>query len=202
MELDQAGASFKLRFKHLPAPLFLQGVAAAANQMFGAEAGKYLELRPGAAYHFTLEVRDLGGGHARLLVQGETLPRGPLGQLALYPAQGVAEAETDLLLLTKSLRVLQVLGLTEREARYLLVDAPGDFDNVSLSDLPTAEVGDTDPERTAAAARCRRFLRLVAYVQVRRDLAEGTNDLIELFEAQRGGRRGCRVPGAGTADAT
>ncbi len=194
VELDKTGAAFELRFEHRATPLFLHGVADVDNKVFGTEAGKYLELQPGAAYSFTLAVRNLGGGHARLLVQGETLPKGPLSQLALYPAQGVAAAEQALLLLTKALRVLQVLGLSEREARYLLADAPGDFDNVSLSELPTGEGGDTPAERIAAAARCRAFLRLAAYVQVRRDLAEGTNDLIDLFEAQAAGGPAAAYP--------
>ena len=70
----------------------------------------------------------------------------------------------------------------EREIRYLLTH-PTDFDGVSLSELPTATVGDGSAERTSTARRFGRFRRLAAYARLKRDLAGGSDDLIDVFEA-------------------
>ncbi len=40
-------------------------------------------------YHFTFDAHNLGGGDARLLVQGETLPKDQLAQLTLYAQSSV-----------------------------------------------------------------------------------------------------------------
>lgn len=133
-------------------------------------------------YRFALEVKNLNGGQARLLVQGETLPKGPLSQLKLYPATALDAAERALTLLHKALQLVQTLGLSEREVRYLLTHA-ADFGGVSLSELPTALVGDTPAEKTATEQRFARFRRLAAYARLKREMAGGTEDLIGIFEA-------------------
>ena len=103
-------------------------------------------------YRFTMEIKKLDGGGARMLVQGETLPKGPLGQLSLYPSSVIQGAEQAVVLLNKALQLLQALGLSERAARYLLTHA-SDFGNMNLSELPTAPVGDTDAEKAEAVKR-------------------------------------------------
>lgn len=171
--LDKQNAEAELRFDHLP-QAFLSGTA--AND--GAEISEYLELKPGVPYRFTLEVKKLNGGEVRLLVQGETLPKGSLSQLTLYPQTAIARAEHALLLLMKVLQLIQSLNLSEREVRYLLTHG-ADFDNLDLSKLPTRTAGDTPAGAKALFAQ---FLRLAGYARLKRDLAAGTDDLIGIFE--------------------
>ncbi|MCS6940509.1 MAG: hypothetical protein NZM94_14610, partial [Roseiflexus sp.] len=175
IELEKQNAEAELRFAHLPEPVFLKGTAAADNSTLGNGPDEFLELKAGVPYRFTLELKKLGGGYGRLLVQGETLPRGPLSQLRLYPAHAWDAAEHALLLLTKSLQLVQGLGLTEREIRYILTHA-ADFDGVSLSELPTVA-------NNNATQRFARFRRLAAYARLKREMAGGTEDLISVFEA-------------------
>lgn len=175
IELERQNAEAELRFVHLPEPVFLKGTAAGDNTTFGNEPNEFLELKAGVPYRFTLELKSLNGGQARLLVQGETLPKGPLSQIKLYPAAGWDVAERALLLLTKSLQIVQGLVLTERELRYILTNAT-DFGGVNLSELPTAPVD-------SATQRFARLRRLAAYARLRREMAGGTEDLISVFEA-------------------
>ena len=177
--LDKAGAEAELCFDHLPAPLFN---AAATDQGGGAplaQPEEYLELKAGVPYRFTLEFRKLGGGGARLQVQGETLPRDGLAQLTLYPAAEVERSARAHVLLAKSLQLIQALGLSEREVRYLLANAK-DFGDVALSTLPTRAEDDKDP-----VALFGQFLRLAGYAALKRDLAGGSDDLIGVFEAAK-----------------
>jgi hypothetical protein len=189
IELGKQNAEADLRFDHLPASLFLQGVAPADNTVFGNQPDKFLELKPGILYSFSLDLRKLNSGQARLLVQGETIPKGSIAQLTLYPADTMEGAERAVLLLAKVLQLLQGLDLTEREIRYLLVHS-ADFGGVNLSELPTRAPEDTPAEKAAAAQRFGRFLRLAAYSRLKRDLAAGTTDLIGLFEANGTGDLG------------
>lgn len=182
IELDKQNAAAELRFAHLPEPLFLSGTAASDNATLGNGPNEFLELKAGVPYRFSLELKRLNGGQARLLVQGETLPKRPLSQLKLTPASVWDAAERALLLLTKSLQLVSGLGLSEREVRYLLTHA-ADFGGVSLSELPTAPVGETPAEKTATEQRFARFRRLAAYARLKRDMAGGTEDLIGIFEA-------------------
>jgi len=173
--LGKAGATAELLFPDLPAPIVLQGTAAAD----GAEVSGYLELAPNLPHRFTLTVTQLAGGDARALVQGETLAKDGLGQLALAPRSAVGRAERALLLLTNALRIIDRLGLTAREVRHLLTHS-ADFGGLSLSALPTQPADDTP---AAAAALFAQFLRLVGYTQLKQDLAAGSDDLIGVFEA-------------------
>ena len=181
--LDKQDAEAELSFDHLPEPVLWNGSAPADNAVLGDKPEEYLELKPGILYRFTLYLRKLNGGEARLRVQGETLPKDRLAQLALYPLAAIEGAERALLVLTKSLQLVQSLGLSEREVRYLLTHAAA-FDGLSLSDLP-ASTGDDSPE--GAEARFRQFLRLAGYTRLKRDLAGGTDDLIGIFEANETG---------------
>lgn len=176
--LDKQNAEAVLRFDHLPNPEFLSGAAAADNAVLGNQPNEFLELNPGIPYRFSLDLKKLNGGEARLLVQGETLPKGSVSQFTLYPLTAVQGAESAVLLLTKVLQLVQSLGLNEREIRYLLTHAAA-FDGLSLSQLPTRSSDDTP----AAKALFGQFLRLAGYVRLKLDLAGGTDDLIGVFEA-------------------
>ncbi|WP_448544495.1 neuraminidase-like domain-containing protein [Roseiflexus sp.] len=182
IELDKRNAEAELRFAHLPEPVFIKGTAANDNDTLGDQAGEFLELQAGVPYRFTLELKNLNGGQARLLVQGETLAKGPLSQLKLYPATTWEMAERAWLLLGKSLQLVQDLGLSERELRYILTHAT-DFGGVSLSELPTEAVGDSLAEKTATEQRFARFRRLAAYARLKAEMAGGTEDLIGVFKA-------------------
>ena len=143
------------------------------------KSDEYLELKPGVPYRFTLALRTLNGGEARLLVQGETLPKDGLAHLTLYPLTAIERGERALLLLSKALQLIQGLNLSEREVRYLLAHA-ADFDNLNLSKLPTRK---SDDSPAAARALFTQFLRLAGYARLKRDLAGTTDDLIGIFEA-------------------
>ncbi len=182
VELDEQNAEAELRFTHRPEPVFLKGAAAADHATLGDQPGEFLELKAGVPYRFSLDLQKLNGGDARLQVQGETLPKGPMSQLTLYPAAAIDAAERAMTLLNKALQSMQSLGLSERDIRYLLTHA-ADFGNASLSELPTQAGGDTPAEKSAMEQRFAQFRRLAAYARLKRDLAGGTDDLIGIFEA-------------------
>jgi hypothetical protein len=181
LALDRAGAQVALRFDHLADPTFWSGTAAADGDILGGEPEQFIELKPGIAYRFHVELHNLNGGNARLSVQGETLPKDTLAQLALSPLAAIDAAERAVALLTKAIQLLLSLGLNERETRYLLTHA-SDFDNLSLNDLPTQRIGDAPADVAAAAQRFKQFLRLADYTRLKRDLAAATDDLIAIFE--------------------
>jgi hypothetical protein len=176
VELDAAAANVELRFDHLPAPVVLNAVAG------GGRSSDALELKPEFLYGYTLTVKNLAGGRARMLAVGETLAKGDLSQLSLYPAGVLKCGEGAVLLSSKAIQLIGQLGLSEREIRYLLTHA-GDFGQLNLSDLPVEPVGDADDEKKNTTVRFGWFLRLASYVRMKRDLAGGTDDLIGLFEA-------------------
>ena len=79
-----------------------------------------------------------------------------MSQLTLYPLSAMSRRRSArLLLLTKALQLVQSLGLSEREIRYLLTHA-ADFDDVNLSELPTRAVGDTPAEKSGHRATLQR----------------------------------------------
>jgi hypothetical protein len=180
--LDKQNAEAELRFPDLPKPVVFTGTAAQDKNELGNGEKEFVELKPGIPYRFCLNLKKLNGGEARLLVQGETMPKDRVSQLTLYPLTAIQGAERAVLLLTKVLQLVQSLGLNEREIRYLLTHAV-DFGGLDLSQLPTRSCDDTPAEKVAATERFARFLRLAAYVRIKRDLAGGTDDLIGIFEA-------------------
>lgn len=182
IELDKQNAQAELRFPHLPEPVLVKGTAGADHATLGDQPSEYLELKAGVLYLLSLELKHLNGGNARLLVQGETVPKGPLSQLTLYPVAAIEAAEKATTLLSKAVQMVQSLSLSEREIRYLLTH-DADFDGLSLSDLPTATVGDSPAEHGSTAKRFGCFRRLAAYARLKRDLAGGTDDLLGIFEA-------------------
>lgn len=209
VKLEKQDAEAELRFAHLPSPLPIGTAMANSDEV---DIG-YFDFQPGLPYRFTLDLRKLNGGHAHVLVQGETLPKRSLSQLILYPLVTVDQAEQGLLLLTKTLQLSQGFGLSEREARYLLTHGAA-FENLDFNKLPSRDAQstlemltdakrETNPdlskqealeltrtENPSLAAEAdhpsqlfKQFLRLASYVRLKRDLAGNTDDLIEIFEA-------------------
>ncbi len=144
----------------------------------------FLELEPGVLYEFTVEARTLQAGAFELLIQGETLPKDGLGQLALYPSAVVDRVREALALLDKTLRLVTGLELTERELRYFLTHA-ADFDGLDLAKLPVQRLGDTAADAARATALFTQFLRLVGYAELKRGPGGGTDDLVGVFERAR-----------------
>ena len=111
LKIDKAGASAQLTFAHLSDP-FLRGQAGED----GAEFSQFIELKSGVPYRFTLDANNLGGGDVTLMVQGETLPKGSLDRLMLYPQATVEHIDRAQLLLAKIFQLVQGLALSERES--------------------------------------------------------------------------------------
>jgi hypothetical protein len=177
IELEKQNAAAVLRFDHLPNPVFLNGAAPAAQAVLGAGPGQFLDLQPGTTYRFSLELRKLSGGNARLLVQGPTLPKDSLSQLTLTPADSIDGAGHALIALRKATQLVQALGLTTRETDYLAAHG-ADFANWNLSALPT------DPALPGTSrALFASFIRVVAYSRLKNSVAGGSDDLIGVFEA-------------------
>jgi len=142
------------------------------------KVSQFVQLKGGAPYQFTLEFHNLGVNGASLLVQGETLPKGPLSQVALYPAEIVAAFTRAKILLGKALQILGVTGLTVRELSYLTANASL-FSNFKLSALPTQQADDTPAKAIALFAQ---FLALADYADLRKGPAGGTDGLIDVFQ--------------------
>jgi hypothetical protein len=189
IELEKQGSKAELSFSHLPKPVFVRGTASTEQAILGSGPREFLELKPGTLYRFTLTLKNLSGGRARILVESETQARDDLSRLAFCPAASLDDAEDAILLLTKALQLVQMLGLSHKEVGYLAAHA-ADFGyaGIPLSDLPVGTLGDTGSERKAVIARFGWFLRLAAYVRLKRDLAGESDDLIDVFAAQATGQ--------------
>ncbi|WP_169788828.1 neuraminidase-like domain-containing protein [Vulgatibacter incomptus] len=181
VELDKKDAKAEVRFDHLPGGQFWSGKAGADGAVLGGKPTEYLELEPGTPYRFSITLQHLGGRDARVRVQGETLPKGPLSQLVLSPARSF-EAAVELL--TKVLALAQGLRLKESELRYLLTHASS-FCGLDLKALPTSSGG---VSLKGAKKLFDQFLRLLGYVRARSVLSEGTDDLIAVFKADEAGK--------------
>lgn len=182
VHLEKKNAEAELRFQHLPQGLLLKGKATGDKfELGGQPADPYLELESGRLYPFTLEVKNLNGGAARLLVQGETVPKDAAGKLRLYPASAVRRAHSAIVLLQKVLSIVQGLELSETELRYLLVHR-SDFGELNLGALPVVPVDGSD-----VARRFGEFRRLLAYARLRRDAGAADGALINVFEAASAG---------------
>jgi hypothetical protein len=163
----------ELRFAHLPDPV-IHYKATKNND----ETDQFVELKAGIPYRFTFEIGDLMGGDVSLLVQGENLPKDTLSRLTLYPQVVVERFNHIHVLTTKTLQLIQGLGLSEREVRHILTHR-ADFDDINLSRLPTLE---NDSLAESPVTLFKQFLLLADYAHLKRDLSAGTDDLIGIFE--------------------
>ena len=158
-----------------PTPMIQQ--TAAKN---GDEASQFVQLQGGIPYHFTLDFQSLGASGARLLVQGENLPKGPLSQVLLYAQSAISGfIRSQELLLSKVLQILQVTGLGLREVSYLAANS-AQFNNLDLSALPTQASDDSTPKAILLFAQ---FLTLADYADLRKGPAGGADGLISVFQA-------------------
>jgi len=145
----------------------------------GDEISQFVQLKGGAAYHFTLDFSNLGPHGASLLIQGENLPKGPLSQIVLYSQQSIASFSRAQTLLAKVLQILQVTGLDEREIVYLVANA-AQFNNLKLNALPTQP---SDDSPANAVALFSQFLTLADYADLRKGPAGGSDGLVDVFQA-------------------
>lgn len=143
------------------------------------EVSQFVQLKGGVAYHFSLDFSSLGPHGASLLIQGETLPKGPLSQIVLYPQQAFVSFNRAKTLLSKVLQIVQVTGLDLREITYLTANA-SQFSNLKLSALPT-QPSDDSPKN--ARNLFFQFLMLADYADLRKGPAGGTDGLIDVFQA-------------------
>lgn len=142
------------------------------------EVSQFVQLKGGTPYHFTLDFINLGANGASLLVQGETLPKGPLSQVVLYPQAAVAGFNRGRVLLAKVLQILQGTGLDLRELSNLTANS-AQFNNLRLSALPTQPSDDT---LANASALFSQFLTLADYADLRKGPAGGSDGLVDVFE--------------------
>jgi len=177
IRLGKQNAQAELHFDHLGKDPLLRGVATAD----GSEITNFTELTAGVPYAFTLEARNLGGGDVSLSFLSQEMPKGSLDRLVLFPQAVVELIGRAWILLSKTLQLVQGFGLSDHETRYLLSHS-ADFGGLDLSKLPTSESEDSPIGANALFAG---FLRLANYARLKRALAEGSDDLITLFEGSR-----------------
>lgn len=141
------------------------------------EASQFITLQGGVPYRCTVDFTGLGAKGASLLVQGETMPKGSLGQVVLMPSVAVAAVLRDQTLVAKTLQIVDTLGLQEQELAYLTANGAR-FGNLRLSGLPTQASDDTP---AGAAALFRQVLALAGYAALRKGPLGGTGALISAF---------------------
>jgi peptidoglycan hydrolase-like protein with peptidoglycan-binding domain len=182
--LDKQNASVTLTFEGVTNPV-ISATAAADND----EPSGEIDLKPGVPYPFIFEVHALGGGDARLLVLGETLPKDQVDKLTLYPQTVFDRLRHADVVVAKVLRLINGFSFDETEIRYLLTNG-ADFDNLDLSQLPASET------TAGVAARFTQFLRLAAYAALKSSLGLDGDELIDVFSHAR------RIFDAGANQAT
>jgi hypothetical protein len=151
--------------------------ATAANDV--AEVSQFVQLKAGVAYHFTLDFLNVGAAGARMLLEGETLPKGALNQITLYAQQAIDTFTRAQVLLAKVLQILSVTAIDQRELSYFAANA-AQFNNLDISMLPT-QMSDDNPAK--AAALFSQFLTLADYADLRKGPAGATDGLIDVFQA-------------------
>jgi hypothetical protein len=188
--LSKRNIEARFRLYHLPDSL-INGKATKD----GEEIQGSTELEEGILYRFSIDIDKIdidslgSNGDVTLLVQGVNIPKGSLSQLTLYPYTAIEQSIRAYVLLAKVLQLIQGLGLSQREIRYILhakCEPPGslahesDFSDIDLSKLPTIENDDS----TAADSiqLFKQFILLIDYARLKHDLSSGTDDLIGIFE--------------------
>jgi hypothetical protein len=181
-ELGDVGAAAQLQMESPdPTALFANPIISPNQKAAksGDEVSQFVQLKGGATYHFTLDFSSLGAHGANLLIQGETLPKGPLNQIVLYPQQSFVNFTRANTLLSKVLQILQVTNLDDREISYLIAHAAL-FNNFELSALPTQP---SDDSPANAAALFSQFLALADYADLRKGPAGNSDGLIDVFQS-------------------
>lgn len=197
----------ELLFDHLANPL-LNVIAPDGDIDFS----DFADLKPGEVYHLKLNIKNLEHWNVKLEVQSEDFPKGNVSQLILYPKTVVESIRKANILLRKSFLLIQILGLNEREIRYILTHSE-DFDNINLNNLPTIdaqlelknisdEYQKAQPSLTKEQAMAKaksdnlklarevdeipilfgQLIRISNYSQLKEELAGGTDAIIDIFE--------------------
>jgi ABC toxin N-terminal region/Neuraminidase-like domain len=179
-ELGDTGATALL---HLDAPdpsalLTNPIIPATPATATPSEISQFAQLSGGALYHFTIDFTALGANGAKLLIQGESLSKGPLSEIILYPLQAFTAFTRAQTLLAKVLQILQVTSLDEREINYLVANS-AQFNNLRLSSLPTQASDDTPANAISLFSQ---FLALADYADLRQGPAGGSDSLIDVFQ--------------------
>jgi Neuraminidase-like domain/Putative peptidoglycan binding domain/Salmonella virulence plasmid 28.1kDa A protein len=178
--LPNNAASAALKFDFLTGPLTLNAGTPSGSPAIYPYSG-YTQFKAGVPYHFTVDFQDLSGGDAKLLVQGEALPQGPLSQLTLYPETSVQRYLRAQILLDKAWRLIQGFELDENEVVYIATHS-ADFNNISFAALPTQASDDSTPKAKMLFGQ---FLRLANYGDLKKGPAGGTDGLINVFRNAR-----------------
>lgn len=181
-ELGDTGAAAALQIDSPdPTALFPNPIIPATQKATkpGDEVSQFVQLKGGIAYHFTLDFSNLSTHGASLLIQGETLPKGPLSQIVMYSEQAFVAFTRAKTLLSKVLQILQGTQLDIREIAYLVANS-SQFSNLNLSSLPTQP---SDDSPANAASLFSQFLTLADYADLRKGPAGGTDGLIDVFQA-------------------
>jgi hypothetical protein len=143
------------------------------------EISQFVTLQGGIFYHFTLDFAQLGANGARLLIQGENMPKGPLSQVVLCPQTAIDAFTRAQTLLAKVLQIVEVTNLDAREINYLVANAT-DFSNLRFSSLPSQSSDDSTANAINLFAQMH---MLFDYADLRKNPAGGSDGLIGVFDA-------------------
>ena len=160
------------------APVLTQTLSSAAPE--SSSVG--LALRAGVPTRFVFLAKDLDAGIVTVSIQGESLPRGGLDRLTLYLQTAVSTIERARILARKVVGLAKGLDLNEREVGYFLAH-PDDFDGFRIGWFPP--YGDDPGTPPAATALFAQFLHLAEYARLKREVAGGQDDLIDVFDHAR-----------------
>jgi|CXWL01.1.fsa_nt_gi peptidoglycan hydrolase-like protein with peptidoglycan-binding domain len=175
--LGKKGASVDLRFDGV-----IEAILSGTVVNDGEELSGFIELKSGLLYVFTLEVSNMKNGTFELMVKGETTPKSAIDQLVVLPLSAVDGAMRAYTMLRKAVQMAQVLGLTEREVRHILLH-PADFGGVDWRLLPTQASDVSSDVNTVALFTG--LTQLSGYIALRRDLADGGEGVIAILEQAR-----------------
>ncbi|SDD50071.1 Putative peptidoglycan binding domain-containing protein [Bacillus wiedmannii] len=171
-KLGKKDAEVNLCFDTSVEPV-LKGKAASA----GDERGGSIKLKSGVLYAFILEASNLQNGTFELLIKGETTPKATISQFVVIPQSIANGAMHAYKMLHKALQLAQGLGLSERDVRHILSN-PKDFGGVDWRMLPTQQTNESE----SAKALFNGLISLLGYGVLKRDMAGGRDDLIDIFE--------------------
>ncbi|ETP66943.1 hypothetical protein G159_19950 [Planococcus glaciei CHR43] len=174
-KLGKKDAVVNLCFDTFVEPI-LEGKASSA----GDEHSGLIELKSGVLYAFTLEASNLQNGTFELLVKGETTPKSIINQFLVIPQSVVNGALRAYMMLHKALQLTQGLELGVRDVRHILAN-PNGFGGVDWRMLPMLTTDDSVAAKNAVKL-FNGMIRLLSFGVLKRDMAGGGDDLIDIFE--------------------
>ncbi|NEZ67447.1 hypothetical protein D0962_32610 [Leptolyngbyaceae cyanobacterium CCMR0082] len=136
-----------------------------------------IELEAGKTYGYELNINGINSADFTLEVQSQTLPRGPLSRLTLYPENVLETIEDVYLLLSKAVQLISGFNLTTSEIRYFSKEIE-DYGQLNLSHLSRKNVEDTTAQKLFDG-----LLRIARYHQLKQELNEDSDILVQqIFE--------------------